>query len=150
MNETTMEPEGLDDPALLAEIEAEFAELTREIQRISAMPKNAGPRKSELLEALRQSWRERLVSRGGDRPEWRKKLDETIGRAVDRLLEDGIVENADGSLGFALRGDTVQNEGGPLLRGLLDGLSRDGTLQSLGARWGLHAPRVEHGPMVAW
>lgn len=123
MNETTMEPEGLDDPALLAEIEAEFAELTREIQRISAMPANVGPRKSELLEALRQSWRDRLISRGVDKPEWRQRLDETIGRAVDRLLEDGIVENADGSLGFALRGDTLQNEGGPLLRGLLDGLS---------------------------
>lgn len=123
MNETTMEPEGLDDPALLAEIEAEFAELTAEIQRISAMPSHVGPRKSELLEALRASWRERLKAKTGDRPEWRQKLDETISRAVDRLLEDGIVENADGSLGFALRGDTIQSEGGPLLRGLLDGLS---------------------------
>lgn len=123
MNGTTMEPEGLDDPALLAEIEAEFAELTAEIQRISAMPSQVGPRKSELLEALRASWRERLKAKTGDRPEWRQKLDETISRAVDRLLEDGIVENADGSLGFALRGDTIQSEGGPLLRGLLDGLS---------------------------
>lgn len=123
MNETTMEPEGLDDPALLAEIEAEFAELTAEIHRISAMPSHVGPRKSELLEALRASWRERLLAKTGDRPEWRQKLDETISRAVDRLLEDGIVENADGSLGFALRGDTIQSEGGPLLRGLLDGLS---------------------------
>ena len=123
MNETTMEPEGLDDPALLAEIEAEFAELTAEIQRISAMPSHVGPRKSELLEALRASWRERLEAKTGDRPQWRQKLDETISRAVDRLLEDGIVENADGSIGFALRGDTLQNEGGPLLRGLLDGLS---------------------------
>lgn len=123
MNGTTMEPEGLDDPALLAEIEAEFAELTAEIQRISAMPSHVGPRKSELLEALRASWRERLKAKTGDRPEWRQKLDETISRAVDRLLEDGIVENADGSLGFALRGDTIQSEGGPLLRGLLDGLS---------------------------
>lgn len=123
MNGTTTEPEGLDDPALLAEIEAEFAELTAEIQRISAMPSHVGPRKSELLEALRASWRERLKAKTGDRPEWRQKLDETISRAVDRLLEDGIVENADGSLGFALRGDTIQSEGGPLLRGLLDGLS---------------------------
>lgn len=125
MNETPMEPEGLDDPALLAEIEAEFAELSAEIQRISAMPSSAGmgPQKRELIEALRASWRERLTAKHGDRPEWRKKLDETIGKAVDRLLEDGIIENADGSLGFALRGDTLKNEGGPLLRGLLDGLS---------------------------
>ncbi len=123
MNETPMEPEGLDDPALLAEIEAEFAELTAEIQRISAMPSSAAPRKSQLLEGLRASWRERLAARTGDRPEWRKKLDDTIGEAVERLLEDGIVENADGSLAFALRGDTLKNEGGPLLRGLMDGLS---------------------------
>lgn len=123
MNETTMEMDGLDDPALLAEIEAEFAELTAEIQRISAMPASVGPRKSELLEALRASWRERLKLKTADRPEWRQRLDDTIGRAVDRLLEDGLVENADGSIGFALRGDTIQNEGGPLLRGLLDGLS---------------------------
>jgi len=118
-----MEPEGLDDPALLAEIEAEFAELTAEIQRISAMPSSAAPRKSQLLEGLRASWRERLAARTGDRPEWRKKLDDTIGDAVERLLEDGIVENPDGSLAFALRGDTLKNEGGPLLRGLMDGLS---------------------------
>jgi len=118
-----MEPEGLDDPALLAEIEAEFAELTAEIHRISAMPSNTGPRKSELLEALRASWRERLTARTGDRPEWRQKLDDTISKAVDRLLEDGIIENPDGSLGFALRGDSLKTEGGPLLRGLLDGFS---------------------------
>ncbi|HRE91623.1 MAG TPA: hypothetical protein PK095_21065, partial [Myxococcota bacterium] len=123
MTQTTTEPEGLDDPALLAEIEAEFAELTAEIQRISAMPASVGPRKSELLEALRASWRERLKLKTADRPEWRQRLDDTIGRAVDRLLEDGLVENADGSIGFALRGDTIQSEGGPLMRGLLEGLS---------------------------
>ena len=123
MNDSPKEPEGLDDPALLAEIEAEFAELTAEIQRISAMPSGAAPRKSELLESLRASWRARLAARTGERPEWRKRLDDTIGQAVDRLLEDGIVENPDGSLAFALRGDTLKNEGGPLLRGLMDGLS---------------------------
>ncbi len=124
MNETTQDPQGVDDPALLAEIEAEFAELTREIERISAMPRSIAPQKQQLVEALRASWRTRLDERGGkERPEWRQRLDTTIGKAIDRLLEDGIQENPDGSLGFALRGDTLQSEGGPVMRGLLEGFA---------------------------
>ena len=112
--------EGLND-ALLAEIEAEFAELTREIERISAMPRTMAPEKSKLLAALKGSWKSRLDTHG-DRPEWRQRLDATIGKAVDRLLEDGLTENADGTLAFNLRGETLQAEGGPVLRGLIDGL----------------------------
>lgn len=124
MNETTTDPQGVDDPALLAEIEAEFAELTREIERISAMPRSMAPEKGKLIEALRASWRTRLDGANvKERPEWRQRLDATIGHAVDRLLEDGIQENPDGSLGFALRGDTLQAEGGPVIRGLLDGFA---------------------------
>jgi len=119
---TTGSDEGLDDPALLAEIEAEFAELTKEIERISAMPRTMAPQKSQLVEALRASWRERLEARG-DRPEWRQRLDRTIGHAVDRLLEEGIQENPDGSLAFALRGETLQQEGGPLMKGLVEGFA---------------------------
>lgn len=119
---TTGSDQGLDDPALLAEIEAEFAELTKEIERISAMPRTMAPQKSQLVEALRASWRERLEARG-DRPEWRQRLDRTIGNAVDRLLEEGIQENPDGSLAFALRGETLQQEGGPLLKGLVEGFA---------------------------
>ncbi len=122
MNEhpSNPDPQGLEDPALLAEIEAEFADLTREIERISAMPSAMAPQKSKLIEALRASWREKIKTHG-DRPEWRQRLDDTVGRAVDRLLESGIQENPDGSLAFALRGDVLQAEGGPLMRGLLDG-----------------------------
>jgi len=115
------DPEGLNDPALLAEIEAEFAELTREIERISAMPRSMAPEKSKLLQALKASWKSRFEAHG-DRPEWRQRLDASIGHAVDRLLEEGLVENADGSLAFNLRGDILQSEGGPVLRGLVDGL----------------------------
>jgi len=124
MNEITLDPQGVDDPALLAEIEAEFAELTREIERISAMPRSMAPEKGKLIEALRSSWRSRLDVAGvKDRPEWRQRLDTTIGHAVDRLLETGIQENSDGSLGFALRGDVLQAEGGPVIRGLLEGFA---------------------------
>ncbi len=120
MNEHPADPQGLEDPALLAEIEAEFADLTREIERISAMPLAMAPQKTKLIEALRASWRGKIETHS-DRPEWRQRLDETVGRAVDRLLESGIQENPDGSLGFNLRGDVLQAEGGPLMRGLLDG-----------------------------
>jgi len=124
MNETTHDPQGVDDPALLAEIEAEFAELTREIERISAMPRSMAPEKGKLIEALRASWRTRLESAEvKDRPEWRQRLDVTLGNAVDKLIQDGIQENADGSLGFSLRSDTLQAEGGPVIRSLLDGFA---------------------------
>lgn len=123
MNETPPPPTPeLDDPALLAEIEAEFADLTREIERISAMPASMQVEKNQLLQALRESWRNRLAAhQAADRPEWRRRLDETLNRAVDRLLEDGLHQNADGSLAFNLRGQTLQEEGGPVIRGLLDG-----------------------------
>jgi hypothetical protein len=117
------DPEGLDDPALIAEIEAEFAELTRDLARISTTHGMRGPRRAELLEALRTSWRARIVQKTQDRPAWRERLDEVLDKAVDRLLEDGLVENPDGSVGFAIRGDTLTSEGGPVLRGLLDGFA---------------------------
>src|SRR5690349_10319966 len=113
------DPLGLDDPALLAEIEAEFAEMTQEIQRISMMPRSAAPDKSRMIEALRDSWKKRAGA-VGDRPEWRKKLDDVIGKAVDRLLDDGLTENADGSIAFAFKGDTLTEAGGPVIRGLME------------------------------
>lgn len=125
MNETPTEPpidlSDIDDPELLAEIEAEFAELTAEIERISAMPSSVHPQKSELLQALRDNWRNKFKS-DPSRPEWRQRLDASLSRAVDRILEDGLQQNADGSLAFNLKGETLQEEGAPVLRGLLDGL----------------------------
>ncbi len=111
---------GLDDPALLAEIEAEFAELAQEIARINAMPREAVPVKAKLLEELKRQWRERIAKRG-DKPEWRERLDQTLTVAIEALLEHGLQENPDGSLGFALRGDVVQEHGGKVMRALIEG-----------------------------
>jgi hypothetical protein len=111
---------GLEDPALLAEIEAEFAELAQEIARINAMPREAVPVKAKLLEELKRQWRERFSKRG-DKPEWRERLDQTLTVAIEALLEHGLQENPDGSLGFALRGDVVQEHGGKVMRGLIEG-----------------------------
>lgn len=111
---------GLDDPALLAEIEAEFAELAQEIARINAMPREAVPVKAKLLEELKRQWRERIAKRG-DKPEWRERLDQTLTTAIEALLEHGLQENPDGSLGFALRGDVVQTHGGKVMRALIEG-----------------------------
>jgi len=114
--------EGLDDPELLAEIEAEFAELTQEIERISRLPGANTPSKVELLKVLRERWRQRKTpDESGDRPVWRRRIDEAIGEAIENVLEEGIHETADGRLEFALKGDTITTHGQPVLRALLDG-----------------------------
>ncbi|MCA9517804.1 MAG: hypothetical protein KC635_22850, partial [Myxococcales bacterium] len=111
--------EGLDDPALLAEIEAEFAELRAEIDRISAAPGTTGPMKAQLLKAIRQQWRERAVLK--DRPQWRKKLDDVLGEALEKIMADGLVEGPGGQMQFQLQGSTLQDQGGPVMTALLDG-----------------------------
>ena len=45
------------DAEVRAEIEAEFAELTAEIERINALPQTAAPEKAAMLEALRERLR---------------------------------------------------------------------------------------------
>lgn len=111
--------EGLNDPALLAEIEAEFAELRAEIDRISAMPATSGPRKAELLRALRKQWRERPVSK--DQPAWRAKLDVVVGAALEQIMAEGLQEGPGGNMQFQLQGSSLQDHGGPVLSALLDG-----------------------------
>lgn len=113
----------LDDPALIAEIEAEFAELTAELERIQAMPRSMAPKKAELVKSLREQWFAKQEARA-DRPEWRKKMDDALGEALTHILEDGIQETPDGRLEFGLRGDSVQTHGQPLISALLDGFQQ--------------------------
>ena len=110
----------LEDPELLAEIEAEFAELTAELERINALPRSMAPKKAELVKSLREQWFAKQGARP-DRPEWRKKMDDALGEAISKILEDGIQETGDGRLEFALRNDSVQTHGGPLMEALLVG-----------------------------
>ena len=110
----------LDDPALLAEIEAEFAELSAELERIHQLPRSMAPKKAELVRGLREQWAQKQAARP-DRPEWRQRLDDALGEALGRILEDGIQETADGKLAFTLNQDSVQSYGGPLLTAVLDG-----------------------------
>lgn len=110
----------LEDPELLAEIEAEFAELTAELERINALPRSMAPKKAELVKSLREQWFAKQGARA-DRPEWRKKMDDALGEAISKILEDGIQETGDGRLEFALRNDSVQTHGGPLMEALLVG-----------------------------
>ncbi|MFT7580977.1 MAG: hypothetical protein ACI9MR_002651 [Myxococcota bacterium] len=112
--------EGLDDPNVLAEIEAEFAELTAEIDRISALPTSRSPEKAALLKGLREQWQKKSTEHG-DRPEWRARIDDTISEAVGKILEDGLQETADGKLAFQLQGDSLTTHGQPVLTALLGG-----------------------------
>ncbi|MFO0747242.1 MAG: hypothetical protein U1F43_16485 [Myxococcota bacterium] len=118
------EPQRLEDvdPAVLAEIEAEFASITQEIQRISAMPRSSAPKKAELLKQIRADWKAKSESRSPDRPEWRQRLDTAVDAAIDKLLVDSLVDMPDGQIGFQLRGDSMQTEAPPIIRALLDGL----------------------------
>ncbi|PKN57868.1 MAG: hypothetical protein CVU56_08550, partial [Deltaproteobacteria bacterium HGW-Deltaproteobacteria-14] len=110
----------LEDPELLAEIEAEFAELTAELDRINALPRSMAPKKAELVKSLREQWFAKQGARG-DRPQWRKKMDDALGEAISKILEDGIHETGDGRLEFAMRNESVQTHGGPLMEALLAG-----------------------------
>ncbi|TNF26645.1 MAG: hypothetical protein EP329_20915, partial [Deltaproteobacteria bacterium] len=112
--------EGLDDPQLLAEIEAEFAELTAEIEKINALPRSMTPKKAELIKDLKRQWLAKRAE-SGDRPEWRKRMDDAIGEAITKVLEDGIQETPDGRMEFALQNDSLQVHGGPLMEALLTG-----------------------------
>lgn len=118
------EPQRLEDvdPAVLAEIEAEFAAITQEIQRISAMPRSSGTRKAEMLKAIRGDWEKRAAERSPDRPEWRKRLDAALDQAIDKMLVDSLVDLPDGSVAFQLNSNTMQSEAPPLLKALLDGI----------------------------
>ena len=112
------------DPEVRAEIEAEFAELTAEIERINALPQTAAPEKAAMLEALRQQWRERrpvAVSQEGA-PPWRRAFDVAIGDAVDGLLTEGLDVDLDGNIQFDLQSDSLKMHGQPVVDALLTGL----------------------------
>lgn len=124
MNDTNP-PQRLEDidPAVLAEIEAEFAAISTEIQRISALPASEAPKKPALLAALRADWKKKAGERDPNRPEWRKSLDEALDRAIDKLMADSIVELPDGQMAFQMNNQTLQSEAPPILKALLGGFT---------------------------
>ena len=112
------------DADIQAEIEAEFAELTAEIDRINALPQTAAPEKVAMLEALRTQWRgrERKAAEDDDRPEWRRSIDDAVSQAVDGLLTDGLDVDLDGNIQFDLQGESMKIHGQPVVDALIGGL----------------------------
>ncbi len=111
------------DPALLAEIDAEFSDLEREIARISGLPNAAGSAKVALLEHLRAEWRKKAEEQpDANKPEWKRRIDSVVSDAVQAIVEDGLVEDGQGNLSFNLEGDSVTTHGKPVLDAFVQGL----------------------------
>lgn len=99
-----------------AALEAEIARLTQEAPKT---PKD-GAGIVQALEALKAEWAQKT----GDRPDWRRRVDEAITRAIDRVLQAGQAVDAHGNLAFTLDGQAVQTEGREVLHTLVDGLAQ--------------------------
>lgn|GEM_PF-37296 len=112
---------------VMGEIDAEFAELEAEIQRIAELPTTAAPEKVALLAALREKWRARLKERAEEaekddkRPPWRKRIDKVLEGAIEEILEDQEVD-LDGNLAFKLESATVQKHAPAVMQALASGL----------------------------
>jgi len=168
MNETPNDPQKLEDidPTVLAEIEAEFAAIANEIQRISTLPANLAPKKPAMLTALRAEWQQKAEARDPNRPEWRKSLDAALDRAIDKLVADSLVELPDGQLAFEMNNQALQSEAPPIMKALLAGVTAmlqdklkpapgatpspwSPLLQSFAGMMGQALSKIELGPVKA-
>ncbi len=112
---------------VLSELDAEFAELEVEIQRISALPQASAPEKVALLDELRRKWKERLASKSNEdeeaKPKWRQQIDKALEGAIGEILDDQQVD-IDGNLSFSLDNDTVQKHAPKVMQALAAGLGQ--------------------------
>lgn len=94
------------DPALLASIDAEFAELERELAALEKIPDGGAQAGDptgvvQTLQLLHTEWSKRIADKP-DKPAWQRRLDEVLQRALGRILRAGQTIDAHGNLGFAL------------------------------------------------
>lgn len=117
----TGEGETFDETQFRAELESEFSAIAAEIDRINVQEKVGGAAKRMILNRFREHRRRsRRVS--PDAPEWRRRLDEALEGALDKLIEDGLEERPDGTLQLTFHSSLVGTHGVPVLTAVLDGL----------------------------
>jgi hypothetical protein len=112
-----------EDADLTAELDAEFADLNREIERISSLPQEwAKEQQVQQLTKLRDDWLVKAREHK-DRPQWQRKVEEALGSAFEKILRDGTQVGFDGKMSFRLNQDSLGTHGTPVLGTLLEGLS---------------------------
>jgi len=108
-------------------IDDEFAELEKELDRLTALPPTGVRDTSGIvlaLGALKQTWDKRLETRF-DRPVWQRKIDEAIARALSQILQAGQTIDRHGNLGFALDAAQVKEHAAPVVSSVMDGLEQE-------------------------
>jgi hypothetical protein len=98
-------------PDLLASIDAEFAELERELAALEKLPEGgvgAGDPTGvvQTLQLLHTEWSKRIAEKP-DKPVWQRRLDEVLQRALGRILRAGQTIDAHGNLGFKLDNNAI-------------------------------------------
>jgi hypothetical protein len=109
-------------------IDDEFAELQKEIERVSALAPTVGASAGvmsliQALQGLKAHWDQKLQQRF-DGPKWRRKVDEAIGIALAKILQVGQSVDRQGNLGFHLGGDTLTKAAQPVVEAALGGLEQ--------------------------
>jgi hypothetical protein len=147
------EASAVEDPDVLRALDEEFAELTQELQRINSLPQ--GRVRHDNIEALRAQWRARAAARS-DLPPWRRRLDEALELAIERVLLDSrdkaIASGGEGAnLNLQLDGDAMMRHGVPVLHALLEGLQQalNDKLQGLGKTLSVSATQATQSAPTA-
>ena len=114
----------LSDDDLLAELDAEFAELTSEIDRITALPQEwAKETQIQQLTMLRDEWLKKAREKK-NRPQWQAKVEEALSAAFEKVVRDGTTVDLDGKMSFKLDQQTLGKEAMPVLQALFQGLTQ--------------------------
>ncbi len=107
-------------------IDDEFAELQKEIERVTTLPAQGSPNVDAIvaaLQAMKVEWDKKVAQRF-DRPVWLRRMDEAIALALSKILTAGQTMDRHGNLGFQLEGETVKKLATPVVDAALDGLER--------------------------
>ncbi|MGZ3430023.1 MAG: hypothetical protein ACXVCV_25405 [Polyangia bacterium] len=110
----------------LPSIEQEFAELDAELKRIAALPLRTREQQNTLvmaLESLRDSWLQKGRAHG-DRPEWRRVVDEAIIAAFDSVLAEVRASAGDADGKVRLDPQLVQRHLRPVFDAVAEALRR--------------------------
>lgn len=110
--------------SLFPSIAEEFADLERELQRLTALPTGTEEQRNALALALRlmgDEWRKKTAARG-EVPEWRRRFDDSVAQAIDGLLQDGVGPAPDGSNQFHADSALVVRHLQPVMAALTEGL----------------------------
>jgi hypothetical protein len=113
-----------DEDEVLRIIDAEFAELAKELEQILSVPEEWGQESLNTLLTLKEHWSRRILARAGDRPDWRQRLDQVFAATVERMLRESHSEDMHGQVKFKVRPDAVERHGGPLLDAALDSIGK--------------------------